>query len=161
MEKVYLLLGTNLGNLEENLKRAIKAIAARDIRITKTSRIYKTKPWGVIDQPDYLNIAVEVETERSASDLLSIFKAIERDMGRNMVQEKWQPRVIDIDIIFWGDHVVEEADLKIPHSEFFNRPFAIKILAEIAPDFVPPGSNKTLQEMNTGTKNEGIKIHCD
>jgi 2-amino-4-hydroxy-6-hydroxymethyldihydropteridine diphosphokinase len=160
MEKVYLLLGTNIGDLEENLHRAIELIAARKIKINRVSRTYRTKPWGVTDQPDYLNAALEVESDRPASELLSVFKGIEREMGRDRTQERWQPRVIDIDIIFWGDHVVEHGDLQIPHREFFNRPFAMKILAEIAPQFVPPGSKATLKELSSGVSNEGIAIHC-
>jgi 2-amino-4-hydroxy-6-hydroxymethyldihydropteridine diphosphokinase len=160
MEKVYLLLGTNIGDLEENLHRAIELIAASNIRINKISRIYKTKPWGVTDQPDYLNVALEVESDLSASELLRIFKHIEQEMGREQTSEKWQPRVIDIDIIFWGDHVVEHSDLKIPHQEFFSRPFAMKILAEIAPEFIPPGSEITLEELSSGVCNEGIEVHC-
>ena len=160
MEKVYLLLGTNIGDLEENLRQAIELIATRKIQINKVSRTYKTKPWGVSDQPDYLNVALEVESDLSASELLSAFKSIEDEMGRERTGEKWQPRVIDIDIIFWGDHVVEHDDLQIPHREFFNRPFAMKILAEIAPEFTPPGSKVTLQELSSGVSNEGIEIHC-
>jgi 2-amino-4-hydroxy-6-hydroxymethyldihydropteridine diphosphokinase len=160
MEKVYLLLGTNIGDLEENLHRAIELIAARKIKINRVSRTYRTKPWGVTDQPDYLNVALEVESDRPASELLSVFKGIEREMGRDRTQERWQPRVIDIDIIFWGDHVVEHGDLQIPHREFFNRPFAMKILAEIAPQFTPPGSKATLKELSSGVSNEGIAIHC-
>jgi 2-amino-4-hydroxy-6-hydroxymethyldihydropteridine diphosphokinase len=161
MEKVYLLLGSNVGDLEENLKQAIESIAARNIKIKKTSKTYKTKPWGVTGQPDYLNVALEVESDLSAPQLLKIFKTIEQEMGRISIEEKWQPRVIDIDILFWGDHVVDHPDLKIPHREFFNRPFAIKVLSDIAPDFKPPGSRKTLQELSIGTSNEGIEIHCD
>ena len=80
-------------------------------------------------------------------------------MGRRTAGSRWQPRVIDVDIIFWGGHVVDLPDLKIPHREFFNRPFAIKILSEIAPDFVPPGSQHTLQELSSGVSNEGIEIY--
>jgi 2-amino-4-hydroxy-6-hydroxymethyldihydropteridine diphosphokinase len=161
MEKVYLLLGTNVGDLEENLKRAIESIAARNIKINKISQIYKTKPWGVIDQPDYLNAALEVETDLSAPDLLRAVKTIEQEMGRKKPEEKWKPRVIDIDIVFWGNHVFEQDNLKIPHREFYNRPFAMKILSEIAPDFRPPGSERTLKELSVGVTNEGIEIHRD
>jgi 2-amino-4-hydroxy-6-hydroxymethyldihydropteridine diphosphokinase len=115
----------------------------------------------VTDQPDYLNVALEVESDRPASELLSIFKGVEQEMGRERTQEKWQPRVIDIDIIFWGDHVVEHEGLQIPHREFFNRPFAMKILAEIAPQFTPPGRKVTLEELSSGASNEGIEIHSN
>ena len=160
MEKVYLLLGTNIGDREENLHQAKRLIVANKIKINKVSRTYQTKPWGVTDQPDYLNLALEVESDLSAPELLQVFKHIEQEMGRVPTPEKWQPRVIDIDIIFWGNHVVEGPDLKIPHREFFNRPFAMKILAEIAPEFIPPGSNITLKELSSRASNEGIEIHC-
>jgi len=161
MEKVYLLLGTNVGDLEENLKRAIAAISSKNIKITKKSKIYRTKPWGVSDQPDYLNLALEVESDLTARQMLEILKDIEREMGRRETRERWQPRVIDIDILFWGDHVVETPELKIPHKEFFNRPFAMRILADIAPDFAPPHSERTLQEMSIGESDEGIEIYRD
>lgn len=161
MEKVFLLLGTNVGDLEENLKRAIAAISSENIRITKKSKIYRTKPWGVSDQPDYLNLALEAESDLTAGQMLEILKDIERKMGRRETPERWQPRVIDIDILFWGDQVVETPDLEIPHREFFNRPFAVKILAEIAPDFAPPRSKRTLQELSIGESDEGIEIYRD
>ena len=161
MEKAYLLLGTNVGDLEENMARALRAIAAQNIKILKKSKIYKTKPWGVRNQPDYLNLALEVESDLSAVELLSIFKRIESQMGRKKIKEKWHPRLIDIDILFWGKHVIERADLKIPHEQFYNRPFAIKILSEIAPDFVPPGRIKTLSEICAGEVHEGIEVYRD
>jgi 2-amino-4-hydroxy-6-hydroxymethyldihydropteridine diphosphokinase len=161
MEKAFLLLGTNVGDLEENLKRTIAAISSKNIKITKKSKIYKTKPWGVSDQRDYLNLALEVESDLTATQMLEIFKGIEREMGRRETPERWQPRVIDIDILFWGERVVEMPDLEIPHREFFNRPFAMRILAEIAPDFVPPRSKRALQEMIIGEGDEGIEIYRD
>jgi len=161
MEKVYLLLGTNIGNLEENLEGAITAIASQNINIIKKSKIYRTKAWGVREQPDYLNVALAAETDLPADQLLRIFKEIEAGMGRKVTQQRWQPRVIDIDIIFWGDRVVDSAGLRIPHQEFFNRPFALKILSEIAPDFVPPGKEHTLQELSTGASDEGIEIYSN
>ena len=161
MENVYLLLGTNVGDLEENLARAINAIKEKKIKILKKSRIYKTKAWGATDQPDYLNLALEVGTDLTADDLLRVLKDIEAGMGRRVTKLRWQPRVIDIDIIFWGDHIVDRPGLKIPHGEFRNRPFAIKILSEIAPDFMPPGSKHTLEELSSGASNEGIEIYCN
>ena len=112
-------------------------------------------------QPDYLNLALEVESELTARQMLEILKRIEREMGRRETQERWQPRVIDIDILFWGNQVVDTPDLEIPHREFFNRPFAMKILAEIAPDFAPPHSKRTLQEICIGESDEGIEVYRD
>ncbi len=161
MKRVYLLLGTNIGDLEENLKQAVAKIAAKNIKVIKKSRIYRTKAWGVSDQPDYLNMAIEAETDLTAPGLLRILKSVEVEMGRKKEHGKWLPRVIDIDILFWGDEVVQLEDLQIPHREFFNRPFAMKILSEIAPDFRPPGREKTLHELSVGVDNEGIEIHRD
>lgn len=161
MEEIFLLLGSNIGDRKENLMRAIQAITVEPMKILKKSKIYQTKPWGVTSQPDYLNLALEVESDLSALELLKAFKRIERQMGRKRSKERWQPRVIDIDILFWGQHVVDRAVLRIPHEEFLDRPFAIKILAEIAPDFIPPGSKKTLRELSLGGRNEGIEIYRD
>jgi 2-amino-4-hydroxy-6-hydroxymethyldihydropteridine diphosphokinase len=159
MENVHLLLGTNVGDLEENLARALDAIEERNLKILKKSRIYKTKAWGVAQQPDYLNLALEVATDLTPRGLLSVLKNIEAEMGRRAAKTRYEPRIIDIDIIFWGDQIVDHPDLKIPHGEFHNRPFAMKILSEIAPDFVPPGSEHNLQELSSGASNEGIEIY--
>lgn len=159
MDRIYLLLGTNIGHLEENLQRAIKLIEEHGIEILRKSSVYKTKPWGVSEQPDFLNLALEVRSDNSAPELLRIFKEIETQMGRERVEGKWLPRVIDIDILFMDNLVIERADLRIPHPEFFNRRFAMKILSEIAPDFRPPGTVKTLNEFLRGGSDEGIKIY--
>lgn len=159
MDRIYLLLGTNIGDLEENLLQAIRAIEANGIRILKKSKIYKTKPWGMEDQPDFLNLALEVESELSAIGLMRILKRIELQMGRKKAEKRWQPRLIDIDILFWGDQRVEHAGLKIPHKEFFNRPFAMRILSEIAPDFRPPGAEKALKEYIVGECDEGVEVY--
>jgi 2-amino-4-hydroxy-6-hydroxymethyldihydropteridine diphosphokinase len=161
MERIYLLLGSNVGNLEENLERAVKLIEIHEIEILKKSKIYKTEPWGVSEQPDFLNLALEVRSDLSAPELLRIFKEIEAQMGRERVEGRWLPRVIDIDILFMDNLVIEQADLRVPHREFFNRRFAMKILSEIAPDFRPPGTAMTLNESLTGETDEGIEVYRD
>lgn len=159
MDRIYLLLGTNIGDLKENLSRAIGLIEANGIRILKKSKIYKTKPWGVEDQPDFLNLALEVESGLSAIELMRTLKLIEIQMGRKKTEKRWRPRLIDIDIIFWGDKTIAHAELEIPHRDFFNRPFAVKILSEIAPDFKPPGTTKALKEYVTGECDEGVEVY--
>jgi 2-amino-4-hydroxy-6-hydroxymethyldihydropteridine diphosphokinase len=159
MDRIYLLLGTNIGDLEENLLQAMRLIDANGIRILKKSKIYRTKPWGVEDQPDFLNLALEAESGLSAIELMKKLKLIETQMGRKKTEKRWQPRLIDIDILFWGDKIVDHAELEIPHREFFNRPFAMKILSEIAPDFVPPGAKKALREQVTGECDEGVEVY--
>ena len=161
MKKIFLLLGANMGDPKENLERACKTIECHGIKILKKSKIYKTKPWGVPEQPDFLNQALEVDTNLSATELLRTLKDIEALMGRDAGRGRWGPRVIDIDIIFMGSLIIDRADLQIPHRQFFKRGFAVKILSEIAPDFCPPGSSKALNEYARGESNEGIQIYCD
>ncbi|MEO0096429.1 MAG: 2-amino-4-hydroxy-6-hydroxymethyldihydropteridine diphosphokinase [candidate division WOR-3 bacterium] len=160
MERVYLLLGTNLGKLKENLMNAVDELSKNGIKILKKSKIYKTKPWGKKDQPDFLNMAVEAETDFTPEELLQKIKEIEKKLKREKT-EKWGPRIIDIDIIFYGNRIVNEPDLKIPHPYFFERNFAIIPMADIAPNFIPPAQNKSIKEMKAGVKNEGIEIYCD
>ncbi|MBE0433421.1 2-amino-4-hydroxy-6-hydroxymethyldihydropteridine diphosphokinase [candidate division WOR-3 bacterium] len=161
MERIYLLLGTNIGNLEENLERALRFIEARGIRILKKSKIYKTAPWGFSEQPDFLNLALEVASDLTPDSLLRTLKEIETQMGRIETGGRWLPRIIDVDILFMDDLVVDRADLQIPHREFFNRPFAIRILSEIAPDFQPPGRVARITDLLEGGVDEGIEIYRD
>ncbi|MEO0161781.1 MAG: 2-amino-4-hydroxy-6-hydroxymethyldihydropteridine diphosphokinase [candidate division WOR-3 bacterium] len=160
MAKAYLLLGTNLGKLKENLANALKLLKLHQIKILKTSKIYKTKPWGKVDQPDFLNMAVAVETSYPPHELLKMLKEIEKTMKRRD-EEKWGPRIIDIDILFYEDQVINDDDLVIPHPYFFERNFAIIPLAEIAPDFIPPARDKTIKELKDEVGSEGIEIYCD
>ncbi|MGQ9664487.1 MAG: 2-amino-4-hydroxy-6-hydroxymethyldihydropteridine diphosphokinase [bacterium] len=158
MKQIYLLIGTNIGNLKENLENALDQLNRNNIKIIKRSKIYKTKPWGKTDQPDFLNIAVEVETSFTPEVLLKKIKEIEKEMKRETV-EKWGPRIIDIDILFYGSSQINQSDLIIPHSQFFNRQFAIVPLADIAPDFVPPFSQKKVKELISGEMDEGIEVY--
>ncbi len=160
MEKIYLLIGTNIGDLAENLKNALEQLNRNNIKILKKSKIYKTKPWGKTDQPDFLNIAVEVESPFTPEELLKKIKEIEKNMKREPA-EKWGPRIIDIDILFYGTRQINQPDLVIPHPQFFNRPFAIIPMAEIAPDFIPPFSRKKVKELISGEMNEGITVYCN
>jgi len=159
MGKIFLLLGTNVGSLKKNLSRALSEIQEHNIRIIKKSRIYKTKPWGNSNQPDFLNMAIEVDCNYSPSELLKVLKRIESRMGRKKTRHRWRPRIIDVDILFYGDKIVNSKILTIPHKEFYNRTFAIKLLAEISPDFVPPLSNKRVKNFLQGIGNEGIEIY--
>ena len=159
MQKILLLLGTNLGDLKNNLIKAQKELENRKIKIVNRSKVYQTKPWGRVDQPDFLNMGLEISCHYKPLELFSVLKQIESIMGRKSESMRWGPRVIDIDIIFYGSQVIESLQLTIPHREFFNRPFAIKILAEIAPDFIPPCSKKKLQDYLNGIEHEGFKIY--
>jgi 2-amino-4-hydroxy-6-hydroxymethyldihydropteridine diphosphokinase len=159
MRNIFLMLGTNLGDLQQNLECAVQSIERHGIKILKRSKLYKTKPWGVVEQPDFLNLALEVETELSGAELLMTLKKIEHEIGRRPNEQRWQSRKIDIDVLFMGDLVIDTEDLKVPHRQFFNRRFAVRILSEIAPDFRPPGTEKTLREHAGGEDDEGIQIY--
>jgi len=161
MEKIFLLIGTNVGDLKSNLLKAQKHLEKHKVKIIKKSKIYKTKPWGNDNQPDFLNIALEVECNYKPLRLLHTLKKIESSMGRKKTGRRWGPRIIDIDILFYGSQIMKRKDLVIPHKEFYNRPFAIKLLAEIAPDFVPPQSEKQVKNYLKGIDNEGFEIYCD
>jgi 2-amino-4-hydroxy-6-hydroxymethyldihydropteridine diphosphokinase len=161
MEKIFLLIGTNVGDLKSNLIKAQKHLEKHDIKIIKKSKIYKTKPWGNNNQPEFLNMALEIVCNYKPIGLLYILKKIESSMGRKMTERRWGPRIIDIDILFYGRQTIKRKDLIIPHREFYNRRFAVKILADIAPDFVPPQSDKQIKDYLEGVADEGFEIYCD
>ena len=146
---VYLSLGSNLGNRQENLDRALKLLSER-MRIGKVSSIYDTEPVGGISQPRFLNLACEAFTRLTPEGLLALAKGIELKMGR--YSRSGEPRVIDIDIILFGSQVVKTADLVIPHPQMAERSFVLIPLAEIAPDVVHPVLKKTIKELNKAIK---------
>ncbi len=144
LQTVYLLLGSNLGNREEILIKAIKLIDEKVGVIISQSKNYETKAWGKTDQPDFLNIAIEITTNMMPLDILEQTQAIEEQLGRVRL-EKWGARLIDIDIIFYEQEIIDIPHrLHIPHTLVQERVFALKPLAEIAPDFVHPMLGKTI-----------------
>jgi 2-amino-4-hydroxy-6-hydroxymethyldihydropteridine diphosphokinase len=143
-EITYLLLGGNLGNREQYLEDALKLIEERAGKIKAKSAIYETAAWGKTDQPGFLNLAVEVETTLKPIELLHVVLGIEEFLGR-IREEKWGARVIDIDIILYGEEIVNMAnELQIPHPEMQNRKFVMEPLAEIAPNFIHPVFKQTI-----------------
>ena len=137
MSKAYLMIGGNLGDRKENLQQAIILIRKSCGPLIKISSLYETAAWGLVDQPSFLNQALEISTSLSAIELLSSILSIEKDMGRTRT-EKLGPRLIDIDILFFNDEVHDLPHLKIPHPELQNRRFVLTPLAEIAAQLQHP-----------------------
>lgn len=136
-ETVYLLLGANLGDREYTIRAAIDQIAERIGPVLLKSSIYETAPWGVVNQPSFLNSVVAVSTFLSAEKVLEDILLIERALGR-IRQERWGVRLIDIDILYYGARVHESPTLTIPHPRMAERRFTLEPLNEIAPDFIHP-----------------------
>ncbi|HYA11519.1 MAG TPA: 2-amino-4-hydroxy-6-hydroxymethyldihydropteridine diphosphokinase [Thermodesulfovibrionales bacterium] len=137
MAIAYIGIGSNLGNRQKNCLRAIELLEKKDITVKKRSSMYETEPWGVKDQPQFINMALEVETELEPHELLKILKDVEREVGRG-VTFKWGPRMIDLDILLFNDLFLREDNLQIPHPLMHERDFVLKPLCEIAPDRIHP-----------------------
>src|SRR6266481_3600101 len=136
LQTAYLSLGSNVGHREANLRAAIRRLEAVG-RVVAVSSFYETEPMEFKQQEWFVNCAVAVETEKSAEELLDALLSIERAMGRERVQAKG-PRSIDIDILLFGDAVIDEKGLKVPHPAMHERRFVLEPLAEIAPDAIHP-----------------------
>jgi len=146
MNNIFLLLGSNLGNRKEFLKQAVEQIEAEIAPLIHASSVYETQSWGKTDEPDYLNQVLELQTMLPARDVLRKILAIENLLGRKR-EVKWGSRIIDIDILFYGDAIINEPDLKVPHPELHKRRFTLEPLAEIAPAFIHPVLNKNILQL--------------
>ncbi len=155
MNRVFLLLGSNLGNRQRYLQQAIEMISIHIALVKNTSSIYETQSWGKTDAPDYLNQVVMLETVIPASELLRKILDIELMLGRRR-EEKWGSRTIDIDILFYGDEIIDEENLQVPHPELHNRRFTLEPLAEIAPGLLHPLLKKTILEVKNELKDSLI-----
>lgn len=142
--KAFLSIGTNIGDKERNLNTAIKLInSIANTKVTKKSKFLITKPFGYVEQDDFLNACLEIETLLSAQELLKEILKIELKMGR--VREiKWGPRLIDIDILFFDKDIIEDENLAVPHPWICEREFVLEPLSEIAPNLIHPLKNKTI-----------------
>ena len=144
--EAYLLLGTNMGDRIALLARARDEIAQEIGALIGVSSVYETDAWGNEDEPQYLNQVVQTATRLQPLQLLEKINGIEKEMGRRRVK-KWESRLIDIDILYYADHVVSEPKLQVPHPHLPNRRFALVPLHEIAPQFVHPISGKTTADL--------------
>jgi len=146
MNTAILLIGGNLGNRPLLLQQAVQLIEQQAGKVVKLSGLYETAPWGNVQQPDYLNQALQISTPLAPLPLLHTLLNIEREIGR-IRQQKWGARVIDIDIIFYNDEVISLPELKIPHPRMQNRQFVLVPLNEILPDWVHPIFQQTVHAL--------------
>jgi len=135
-----------MGNRKQNIRRSVAAMRKiKSIRVVRTSRLYETEPWGYKNQHKFINAAVKIETKLSPVQLLMIIKGIEKKLGRRPQKIKWGPRIIDIDVLLYGDEILKNGRLQIPHPEMHRRIFVLKPLSEIAPRTVHPKLKKTVK----------------
>lgn len=138
----FLLLGSNMGDRLKTLIAAVNTINTDVANVVLVSAVYETQPWGIAEQDHFLNVAVSIETGLQAEELLHKLLSVETALGRRREGEKFGPRVIDIDILLFGNEVIETHALQVPHPGLPNRRFALIPLNEIAPDFIHPVSGK-------------------
>jgi 2-amino-4-hydroxy-6-hydroxymethyldihydropteridine diphosphokinase len=146
VKRVYLALGSNLGDREANLRTAIRKLHGPDLQVCRISSVYETAAVYYLEQPDFLNCVVEADTDLLPMRLLRRVSSIERSMGRKRAIPKG-PRNIDIDILLHGSAVIDTPDLKVPHPRMAERRFVLEPLAELAPDLRHPVDRRTIREM--------------
>ena len=143
MENVYIGLGSNLADPHAQVERALRALAELpQIVLARRSQLYRSAPWGRADQPEFVNAAAQLQTGLSPRALLDALLAIERKAGRERDGMRWGPRVLDLDILVYGDSVIDAPGLRVPHPHLHERAFVLVPLAEIAPELSVPGQGR-------------------
>ena len=155
MPEVLLGLGGNLDDPIAAIEAALRRLATGSVRITRRSRLYRTAPWGVTDQPYFVNLCVAAETDLSARALLDAAQTIEAALGRER-NMRWGPRTIDIDILTYGDLTIEEAGLQIPHPRLTERAFVLVPLLDIAPDH--PIAGRPVRDWAAAVDRSGVEV---
>ena len=146
MHTAYIALGSNLGDRKANLEEAVKCVAAAGIKVVRVSSWLETEPYGVTDQPMFMNGVMQVETDKTPLELLRTLLSIELDMGR-VRKRHWGERNIDLDLLFYEDVIMTSKELNLPHPDMQNRDFVLIPLAEIAPNLMHPVLHKTIKQL--------------
>jgi 2-amino-4-hydroxy-6-hydroxymethyldihydropteridine diphosphokinase len=154
---VYLGLGSNVGDSETLLQSALDGLNGPDLRLLRVSSLYETEPVGLREQRWFLNLAAEFETELFPKQLLHRIQKIEKELGRRRSGVRNGPRTIDIDILLYGNFVIDTEELEIPHPRYRERRFTLAPLAELNPALRDPVTRKTVAEMLTGLKGQAIR----
>ncbi|MBD2783442.1 2-amino-4-hydroxy-6-hydroxymethyldihydropteridine diphosphokinase [Xenorhabdus sp. DI] len=154
MTLVYIAIGSNLADPLQQVNNALAALKQiPDTTLVVQSSFYRTKPMGPQDQPDFLNLAVALDTQLSPEILLDHTQAIERAQGRVRKDERWGPRTLDLDIMLFGDHIINTERLTVPHYGLKQREFMLYPLAEIAPDLVFPDGETLAEQLKLVPEN--------
>lgn len=156
MKTAYLSLGSNLDDREGNLRRALEMLASPEIRVTRVSSIYETEPQDVRHQPWFLNLVAEIETSLFPMQLLNRIQKIEKELGRKRIVAKG-PRTIDIDVVLFGNFVIDTPQLTVPHPRMQDRRFVLEPLAELAPELRHPVTRQSAREMLAGTAGQVVR----
>ncbi len=151
MNTIYLILGGNLGDRKTNIDKALRLIEVSLGHLLKVSKYYQTAAWGNTQQPDFLNLACVVATDKNVEECLKIILAIEQQLGRVRL-EKWGARLIDIDILYFNNDIIATENLTVPHPEIANRKFVLVPLCDIAPEFVHPQLQLANRQLLDGLK---------
>lgn len=161
MEPAYIALGSNIGDRQSHMQRAIDELFSCGVRINKVSSLYETRPWGVLDQPNFLNAVAEAFTDVGPHLLLETCLSIELAMGRRRAR-RHGPRTIDLDLLLFGATVVDDERLTLPHPHLTERAFVLAPLLEIAPDLRLPNGQRIARFLDESTADEQeVKVWTD
>ena len=156
---IYIALGTNLGDRLTNLRTAVETMPP-EVSVQAESPIYETPPWGYEDQPAFFNMVIKAETNLKPEGLLKYLKQIEVELGREQ-NFRWGPRLIDLDILFYDDMIIDSPPLVIPHPRLHERAFVLVPLADVAPDLLHPLFQRSVSDLLADANRQGIARHGD